>query len=381
MQRHGGTVRAGIQCSAMNPAPKLMDAEHQSVMIKEVLEVLQCRPGDVIVDATLGLGGHARAILDKISPDGTLIGIDRDRESLEIARLRLKEYARSTRLFHDNFKNLPLVLNNLGTGPVDGILLDLGVSSYQLLSPERGFSFQSDAMLDMRMDQSQRATAADLVNSLEEDQLADVIYRYGEERYSRRIAAAIVAERQRGPITRSSQLAEIISRAVKARGYQRIHPATRTFQALRIAVNRELEGLEEFLFEAVSFLKPGGRIVVRKGLSPAEEFSVLAHELAHELLHRDEDEQLSRTVRETEAEALAFVLCQAIGLEAVNAAADYIQLYLGSKETLLESLQRIRETAAEIIGAITKKEPAEASGCEADRQGAEMGEPQVAHAA
>ncbi len=128
-------------------------------------------------------------------------------------------------------------------------------------------------------------------------------------------------------------------------------------------------------------MSAGGRIVVRKGLSPAEEFSVLAHELAHELLHRDEDEQLSRTVRETEAEALAFVLCQAIGLEAVNAAADYIQLYLGSKETLLESLQRIRETAAEIIGAITKKEPAEASGCEADRQGAEISEPQVAHAA
>ncbi len=128
-------------------------------------------------------------------------------------------------------------------------------------------------------------------------------------------------------------------------------------------------------------MSSGGKVIVRKGLSPAEEFSVLAHELAHELLHRDEDEQLSRTVRETEAEAVALVVCEAIGLEAVNAAADYIQLYLGSKETLFESLQRIRETAVAIIGAITKKEPAEASGCEAAQQVAEMGELQVAHAA
>jgi len=191
-----------------------------------------------------------------------LIGIDRDRESLEIARRRLAEYAGSARLFHDNFKNLPLVLNNLGVKPVDGILLDLGVSSYQLLSPERGFSFQSDAMLDMRMDQSQRLTAANLVNDLPEDQLADVIFRYGEERFARRIASAIVAQRQRGPITRSSQLSEIVRRAVDVRGHQRLHAATRTFQALRIAVNRELEGLEQFLQEAVPFLKPGGRIVV-----------------------------------------------------------------------------------------------------------------------
>lgn len=262
MQRHGETVRASLQHGIMNMSPGFTDPEHQPVMVQEVLRLLRCDHGAVIVDATLGLGGHAKAILEKIAPDGLLIGIDRDRELLEIARLRLGEYAGSTRLFHDNFKNLPLVLNNLGAKPVDGILLDLGVSSYQLLSPERGFSFQSDAMLDMRMDQSQRLTAADLVNDLPEDQLADVIFRYGEERFARRIAAAIVAERRRGPITRSSQLSQIISRAVNVRGYQRIHGATRTFQALRIAVNRELEGLEEFLQEAVSFVKPGGRIVV-----------------------------------------------------------------------------------------------------------------------
>jgi 16S rRNA (cytosine1402-N4)-methyltransferase len=239
-----------------------MDPEHQPVMVEEVLKLLSCHPGAVIVDGTLGLGGHARRILEKINPEGFLIGIDRDRESLEIARLRLKEYSRSIRLFHDNYKNLPLVLNNLAIKPVDGILLDLGVSSYQMLSPERGFSFSADTMLDMRMDQSQRTTASDLVNSLPQEQLADIIYRYGEERLSRRIAAAVVTERSQGPITRSAQLADIVARAVRTKGYQRIHPATRTFQALRIAVNRELDGLEDFLMEAVSFLKPGGRIAV-----------------------------------------------------------------------------------------------------------------------
>jgi 16S rRNA (cytosine1402-N4)-methyltransferase len=138
----------------------------------------------------------------------------------------------------------------------------LGASAYQLLSPERGFSFQSDAMLDMRLDRTQRVTAADLVNDLPEDQLADIIYRYGEERLSRRIAAAIVAERQKSPVTHCSQLADIIAGVLKVRWHGHIHPATRTFQALRIAVNQELEGLDEFFAEALSFLKTGGRIVV-----------------------------------------------------------------------------------------------------------------------
>jgi 16S rRNA (cytosine1402-N4)-methyltransferase len=195
-------------------------------------------------------------------PGGLLIGIDRDKESLEKAHARLKSFADSMRLFHDNYKNLPLILNNLANRPVDGILVDLGVSSYQLLSQERGFSFQSDAALDMRMDRTQQWTAADLVNNLPETELANIIYRFGEERLSRRIAAAIVQERGKAPITRCSQLASIVSRAFKVRGQQSIHPATRTFQALRIAVNEELEGLEDFISEAFSFLKPGGRIVV-----------------------------------------------------------------------------------------------------------------------
>ncbi len=238
------------------------DTEHIPVMRREVLDLLQCKPGGVFVDATVGLGGHAQGILEKIQPGGLLVGIDRDKESLERAYARLKPFANGFRLFHDNFKNLPLILNNLAAGPVDGIMLDLGVSSFQLLSPERGFSFQSDDMLDMRMDRTQQWTAADLVNNMPEAELAEVIYRYGEERLSRRIAASIVQERAKAPITRCIQLAEIIGRLFRVRGRQGIHPATRTFQALRIAVNEELQGLEEFFPDAFGFLKPGGRIVV-----------------------------------------------------------------------------------------------------------------------
>lgn len=238
------------------------DAEHLPVMLKEVLDLLRCKPGGIYVDATIGLGGHAESILKKIQPDGQLIGIDRDKDSLEKVQARLKPFAQNLRLVHDNYKNLPLILNNLAGSPVDGILVDLGVSSYQLLTPERGFSFQSDVMLDMRMDRTQQRTAADLINKLSESELADIIYRYGEDRLSRRIAAAIVQERRKAPITRCSQLAEIIGRIIKVRGHHGIHPATRTFQALRIAVNEELEGLEEFFAEAFAFLKPGGRMAV-----------------------------------------------------------------------------------------------------------------------
>lgn len=237
-------------------------SEHTPVLLQEALDLLQCRPGSICIDATLGMGGHALAILQRIQPGGLLIGIDRDQESIEKARVRLDPHEGSLRLLHENFKNLPLVLNNLGLSQIDGILVDLGVSSYQLLSPERGFSLQSDDVLDMRMDRSQKLTAADLVNNLAEGQLADIIYQYGEERLSRRIAAAIVAAREEKPITRCSQLAAIVSRAMRVRGFLTTHPATRTFQAIRIAVNQELEGLEEFLTESIAFLKPGGRIAV-----------------------------------------------------------------------------------------------------------------------
>lgn len=237
-------------------------ARHSPVMLDEVLDLLRCRDGGVYVDATVGLGGHALAILERIGPAGLLIAIDRDKESLEIAAGRLAGRPGRVRLVHDNFRNLPLILNNLAVGPIDGILVDLGVSSYQLEAEERGFSFQSDAPLDMRMDRSQRLTAADLVNDLDEEELAGIIRRYGEERAARRIAAAIVRARQRARIARCAQLADIVARACSRPGPWRIHPATRTFQALRIAVNRELEGLDGFCAEALSFLRPGGRLVV-----------------------------------------------------------------------------------------------------------------------
>jgi 16S rRNA (cytosine1402-N4)-methyltransferase len=251
-------LEATLQADAMENK----DPEHSPVMTAEVTSLLNCRPGGVFVDATVGLGGHARAILEGIGPGGLLIGIDRDRESLEIAERTLETHPGKTRLLHENFRNLPLILNNLAVGPIDGILVDLGVSSYQLLSEGRGFSFQIDAPLDMRMDRSQRLTATSLVNELSAEELSNIIYRYGEERQARRIAAAIVRAREEGAITRCSRLAEVVSRACGERSPGKIHPATRTFQALRIAVNQELEGLEEFCSEAVSFLRPGGRLVV-----------------------------------------------------------------------------------------------------------------------
>jgi len=235
---------------------------HVPVMLKETLDLLRCRPGGVYIDGTVGLAGHARAILERIQPGGRLIGIDRDGEALEKAAVRLQDFRESVRLIHDNYKNLPQILNDPEIGPVDGILLDLGVSSFQLLTPERGFSFQSDDLLDMRMDRRQSLTAADIVNRLPERELADVLYLFGGERFSRRIAAAIVNERERAPITRCSQLADIIGKIIHVRGHQRIHPATRSFLALRVATNEELEGLEELLEAAFSFLKTGGRLVV-----------------------------------------------------------------------------------------------------------------------
>jgi len=232
------------------------------VLLREVLDFLMCKPGGVYVDATLGMGRHASEILERIQPGGLLIAIDRDKESLELTKARLQRYSAGIRLYHENFKNLPLIINNLNVPPLDGILADLGLSSHQLLSPERGFSFHSGETLDMRMDRTQRQTAAGLVNHLSETKLEDLIRRYGEERHSRRIAAAIAKARSRAYISRCSELAEIVARAVPARAGQRIHPATRTFQALRIAVNEELEGLEQFFTEALAFLRPGGRMIV-----------------------------------------------------------------------------------------------------------------------
>ena len=237
---------------------------HDPVMIAEVVNALGCHPGGFWVDATVGAGGHAAAILERISPGGWLLGIDRDREILDIAAARLAAYAGRFELVHGNFADLGGILEQTGRGPADGILIDLGLSSLQLDLPERGFSFRADAPLDMRMDRGGGRTALDLVATVGEEELARMIFEFGEEPKSRRIARAICRERERGGALTTRRLAEAVASAVGGRGPRRgrIHPATRTFQALRIAVNAELEALDAALAALPSALAPGGRACV-----------------------------------------------------------------------------------------------------------------------
>ena len=234
--------------------------EHVPVMRAEVVHALAPERGGLFVDCTLGLGGHAAAVLE--AGANRLIGIDRDADALAIARERLAPWAERIELVHSDYREIGDLLGARGIGSVDGILADLGVSSLQFDGEGRGFSFQRDEPLDMRMDRSAGPTAADLVADLPEEELANLIYRFGEERYSRRIAHAIVEARRTGPVSTTAQLAGIVRRAVPRRGYSPIHPATRTFQALRIGVNQELEGLDQFLERACRLLAPGGRLVV-----------------------------------------------------------------------------------------------------------------------
>ena len=231
---------------------------HLPVLYQQVLEALRPQPGGWYVDGTVGAGGHAEGILEASSPDGRLLGLDVDPQALAIARERLARFGDRVILRKASYTTLLDQLRELGWPPVDGVLLDLGVSSMQLDTPERGFSFRHDAPLDMRFDPEQPLTAADLVNTLSEDELADILWRYGEERRARRVARAIVAHR---PITTTGQLAAVVAK-VTTSGRPGMHPATRTFQALRIAVNRELEHVEQVLPQAVAALRPGGRLVV-----------------------------------------------------------------------------------------------------------------------
>lgn len=231
---------------------------HKPVLYQEVLTYLQPRSGQKYVDCTVGAGGHAWGILSASIPDGLLLGMDMDPTALGVARETLQEFASRFKLVHASYTTLLDQMKMLGWDSVDGILLDLGVSSLQLDIAEKGFSFRVDAPLDMRFDPTSELTAADLVNHLEENALAQILFRYGEERFARQIARAIVLTR---PITTTRQLAEIISRTIGERK-QAIHPATRTFQALRIAVNRELEAIEQVLPQIVEALAPKGRVVV-----------------------------------------------------------------------------------------------------------------------
>jgi 16S rRNA (cytosine1402-N4)-methyltransferase len=233
---------------------------HVPVMCAEVVELLSPRDGGVFVDCTVGLGGHARALLEAGATK--VVGFDRDAEALVQAREALSPWADKVDLAHADYRCLPAILDARGLAVVDGVLADLGVSSFQLDGVGRGFSFQRDEPLDMRMDRSAGVTAADLVASADQAELADIIFRYGEERYSRRVARAIVEGREWEPVRTTGQLAAIVRRAVPGGRRWRIDPATRTFQALRIRVNEELEGLDRFLGEACRRLRAGGRLVV-----------------------------------------------------------------------------------------------------------------------
>ncbi len=235
---------------------------HRPVLMKEVLDLLAPVPGGRYCDATVGYGGHARAVLEASAPDGRLFGIDRDEQALAEARRNLAEFGDRVTLVHAPFSRIGEVLEQVGGLPLDGCLADLGVSSPQLDRVERGFSFRRSGPLDMRMDQSRGPSVADLLRDVEETELADVIYRFGEERASRRVARAIVYARRESPIDTTGRLAAIVRRAVPHKGHQRIDPATRTFQALRIWVNRELDGLDAFLERAARRLLASARLAM-----------------------------------------------------------------------------------------------------------------------
>ena len=232
-------------------------------MVAEVILNLHCRPVGAYLDCTVGGGGHSEAILEASGPDGILIGMDRDGEALRQAEARLSKYGNRARFFHGVFSDLGKALKDQKIPEVDGILMDLGVSTMQLMDPSRGFSFQNDGPLDMRMDQRSGVPASDLVNTLPEYQLMRLLSEWGEERWAKRIARAIARRRLSQPIMTTFQLAEIIRKAIpRSAQPRRLHPATKTFQALRIAVNRELDDLAEDLQQALAFLKLNGRLCV-----------------------------------------------------------------------------------------------------------------------
>ena len=235
-----------------------MNSPHRSVLYKEIIHALQPESGRRYVDGTLGAGGHARGIMEACAPDGQLLGLDVDPQALAIARRILAPYEHRIHLAQASYTSLSVQLAQLGWDLVDGIVLDLGASSMQFDTPERGFSFMQDAPLDMRFGPHVSQSAADIVNSYSERELADLIYEYGEERDSRKIARAIVKAR---PLHSTRELAAVIESVSPRRG-DRMHPATRTFQALRIAVNEELTSIENVLPQAVAALRPGGRLAV-----------------------------------------------------------------------------------------------------------------------
>jgi 16S rRNA (cytosine1402-N4)-methyltransferase len=233
---------------------------HEPVLVAEVLALLAPSRGGLFVDCTVGLGGHTQALLEHGA--SRVLGLDRDPVALERARERLAPFGDRVELVHADYRRLDEILAARNSPPVDGLLADLGISSMQLDTPGRGFSFRRDEALDMRMDTTGGPTAADALRDVDERTLADVIYQFGEERHSRRVARAVVEARARKAIETTGQLADLVRRAIPRKGYSRIDPATRTFQAIRIWVNRELEGLDTFLASAARSLSAGGRLSV-----------------------------------------------------------------------------------------------------------------------
>ncbi len=255
-----------MSITGLSESSEEAESVHQPVLVNAVLGALACQPlsSKVYLDCTVGAGGHTEAILNQTAPHGRVIGLDRDDEILAIATKRLSDFSDRLVMRQGSFRQIVQTIEGLHLSEVDGILFDFGVSSFQLDQAERGFSFQKPGPLDMRMDRGQKETAADWINRLSQAELADVIWRYGEDRWSRRISAGIVRYRgEKGEILRTEELEAIIWKAVPAKyRHGRIHPATRTFQALRIVVNQELEQIEAGLAQAMSLMAVGGRLTV-----------------------------------------------------------------------------------------------------------------------
>ena len=239
-----------------------MEFKHKSVLLQECIDGLNIRKNKVYVDGTLGGAGHSKEIAKKLSNTGMLIGIDRDEEALAVAKERLKDFS-NIMYIHDNHDNIKQILENNGIDGVDGILLDLGVSSYQIDEASRGFSYMKEAKLDMRMDKTQYLTAEDVINTYKEEELARIIYEYGEEKFSRQIARKICEEREKYNIETTKQLVEIIEKALPSFAKNKEgHPAKRTFQAIRIEVNNEIQPLYDTVINSIKALKPQGRLCV-----------------------------------------------------------------------------------------------------------------------
>ena len=240
-----------------------MKFEHTSVLLEEVLDNLAIRPDGIYVDGTLGGGGHSYHILERLTAGGRLIGIDQDTDAIAAASERLSEFSGAVTIVHDNYEHIGEVLRDLGIGKVDGILLDLGVSSYQLDNPERGFTYRTDAPLDMRMDRSSSLSAKEIVNTYPEEELTRILREYGEERCAARIASNIVKARSKKPLETTGELSAIVRASIPARMREKGgNPDKRTFQAIRIACNRELDVLRDSLDEMIDLLTPGGRLCV-----------------------------------------------------------------------------------------------------------------------